>query len=36
LGTTLAVLNLDTLARSGGLLDRLASSGLKVEGPSWR
>lgn len=35
-GITLAVLNLDTLARDGGLLDELRQSGLQVEGPAWR
>lgn len=35
-GTTLAVLNLDTLAQRGGLLDRLQSTGFQVEGPAWR
>jgi hypothetical protein len=35
-GTTLAVLNLDTLARTGGLLDSLSSAGHQVEGPAWR
>lgn len=35
-GTTLAVVNLDALARSGGLLDTLRSEGHQVEGPTWR
>jgi hypothetical protein len=35
-GTTLAVLSLDTLARPGGLLDALASSGHRIDGPAWR
>lgn len=34
-GTTLAVLDLDALARPGGLLDTLRSSGLEVAGPAW-
>ena len=35
-GTTLVVVNLDTLARSGGLLDTLRADGRQVEGPVWR
>ena len=35
-GTTLAVVNLDTLARPGGLLDRLHADGFVVVGPAWR
>jgi hypothetical protein len=35
-GTTLAVLNLDTLARPGGLLDALTAAGYQVDGPAWR
>jgi len=35
-GTTLAVVNLDALARQGGLLDVLRADGRKVEGPTWR
>ena len=35
-GTTLAVVNLDMLARSGGLLDTLRAGGLQVDGPAWR
>jgi hypothetical protein len=35
-GTTLAVVSLDALARSGGLLDTLRSEGFQVDGPTWR
>lgn len=35
-GTTLAVINLEALARTGGLLDALRASGHTVEGPAWR
>lgn len=35
-GTTLAVINLDTLARRGGLLDRLEAAGMTIDGPIWR
>ena len=35
-GTTLAVLNLDALARQGGLLDTLRADGRQVDGPTWR
>lgn len=35
-GTTLAVMELDTLARPGGLLDRLRADGRQVDGPAWR
>jgi hypothetical protein len=34
-GTTLAVVNLDTLARAGGLLDALRADGRQVDGPAW-
>lgn len=35
-GTTLAVINLDALARAGGLLDTLQKDGRRVDGPAWR
>lgn len=35
-GTTVAIINLDSLARRGGLLDRLKSSGVVIDGPDWR
>jgi hypothetical protein len=35
-GTTLAVIDLETLARVGGLLDALRASGRIVDGPAWR
>lgn len=35
-GVTLAVMNLETLARPGGLLDTLQADGRLVEGPAWR
>jgi hypothetical protein len=35
-GTTLAVVNLETLARAGGLLDTLRMDGRQVDGPIWR
>jgi hypothetical protein len=35
-GTTLAVVNLETLARPGGLLDTLRADGRQVDGPMWR
>jgi hypothetical protein len=35
-GTTLAVVNLETLARPGGLLDTLRADGRQVDGPAWR
>jgi uncharacterized protein YbaP (TraB family) len=35
-GTTLAIVNLDTLARPGGLLDRLMADGMTIDGPAWR
>ena len=35
-GATVAVVNLDTLARSGGLLDVLRTGGYEINGPGWR
>ena len=35
-GTTLAVVNLEALARGGGLLDVLTAAGFQVTGPAWR
>ena len=35
-GTTLAVLDLETLARRGGLLDAVAAGGFRIDGPAWR
>ena len=35
-GTTVAVVNLETLARPGGLLDTLRADGRQVDGPDWR
>lgn len=35
-GTTLAVINLDTLARTGGLLDQLSATGMTIDGPAWK
>lgn len=35
-GTTLAVINLDTLARAGGLLDQLSAAGMTIDGPAWK
>jgi hypothetical protein len=35
-GTTLAVVNLETLARPGGLLDTFRADGRQVDGPVWR
>lgn len=35
-GTTLAVINLDTLARAGGLLDQLSAADMTIDGPAWK
>ncbi len=35
-GATLAVINLDTLARRGGLLDQLQAAGMTIDGPAWK
>ena len=35
-GATLAVINLDTLARRGGLLDKLEAAGMVIDGPRWK
>jgi hypothetical protein len=35
-GTTVAVLELSTLAAEGGILDRLAAAGLEISGPRWK
>lgn len=35
-GATLAVINLDTLARPGGLLDQLKAAGMTIDGPAWK
>lgn len=35
-GTTLAVLDLGSLADRGGLLDRLKAAGVRIDGPDWR
>ncbi|MBA2467676.1 MAG: TraB/GumN family protein [Sphingomonas sp.] len=35
-GTTLAVLDLRSLAERGGLLDRLQAAGVQIDGPTWR
>lgn len=35
-GVTLAVVNIDSLARPDGLLDRLAADGAAIDGPAWR
>ncbi|MEO7411372.1 MAG: TraB/GumN family protein [Sphingomicrobium sp.] len=35
-GATLAVINLDTLARRGGLLDKLQAAGTTIDGPAWK
>lgn len=35
-GTTLAIVNLETLARTDGLLDRLKADGIAIDGPAWR
>jgi hypothetical protein len=33
---TVAVLNLRTLAETGGILDGLAAAGYDVQGPAWK
>ncbi len=35
-GVTLAIVNVDSLARTGGLLDRLQAAGMTIDGPTWR
>lgn len=35
-GTVVAVIDLGSLARNGGLLDRLKASGAVIDGPDWR
>lgn len=35
-GATLAVINLDTLARRGGLLDKFEAAGMAIDGPRWK
>lgn len=35
-GTTVAVLELSTLAAEGGILDKLAAAGLEISGPRWK
>ena len=35
-GATVAIIDLNSLARRGGLLDQLKAAGLTPEGPDWR
>lgn len=35
-GVTLAIVNVDSLARTGGLLDRLQAAGVAIDGPAWK